>query len=97
MFVMQEKKVLWLAGNFYKNANFFIWKPRSIGNITEGKQLLVLKNVLSAREMQKDPDKHSDDFIPKNTLRASLWFSYFSEQHSFPGSEFRFLEFHIQL
>lgn len=57
----------------------------------------MLKNVLSTREMQKDPDKHSDDFIPKNTLRASLWFSYFSEQHSFPGSEFRFLEFRIQL
>lgn len=39
---------------------------------TEGKQLRMLKNVLSTREMQKDPDKHSDDFIPKNTLGGSL-------------------------
>lgn len=31
----------------------------------------MLKYVLSAREMQKDSDKHSDDFIPKE---------YFSRQ-----------------
>lgn len=42
-------------------------EAQEILQTTEGKQLLVLKNVLSAREMPKDPDKHSDDFIPKNT------------------------------
>lgn len=42
-----------------------------IWQAAEAKQLQVLKNVLNAGEMQKDPDKHSDYFIPKE---------YFSRQ-----------------
>lgn len=60
---------------------------------TEGKQLLMLKNVLSTKEMQKDPDKRGDDFILRILYEAA-----FDSVVSFQDSSHIswFLQFYIQ-
>ena len=62
---------------------------------------MTLKYVLGAREMQKDSDKHSDDFTPKEyfSRQTLIWLLIFkiAETIIFHSSEISFLEFSIQL
>lgn len=52
---------------------------------------------LSAREMQKDPDKHKNDFIPKGNFQEAAFNLVVNFHKSNHGSEILFLEFYIQL